>query len=172
MLVATLTILFSSQDPSPAPTPIKAPTEAPVASQAISTEVESLDLGNGCKLQGRVLRTTEQAIFLDVGYDVLKVPTAAVVRRESVDGKKSDLEWSAGLSIGTSRDEEAHTAVIELAIGSKDVTKALTAETRLPLALYRMEGKSKRKYLAWSPTRTKTPNFHVPDAFGALLLDR
>ncbi|MCC7066512.1 MAG: trypsin-like peptidase domain-containing protein [Planctomycetes bacterium] len=89
MLVATLTILFSAQDPIPAPTPIKAPTEAPVASQAISTEVESLDLGNGCKLQGRVLRTTEQAIFLDVGYDVLKVPTAAVVRRESVDGKKS-----------------------------------------------------------------------------------
>ena len=69
MLLATFALLFSVQDPV--------------------TAVESLDLGNGCKLQGRVLRTTEQTIFLDVGYDVLKVPTAAVVRRESADGGKS-----------------------------------------------------------------------------------
>ena len=50
--------------------------------------IESLDLGNGCSVRGRVLRTTEQLIFVDVGYDVLKVPMAAVLRRESVDGQR------------------------------------------------------------------------------------
>jgi hypothetical protein len=34
-----------------------------------------------------------------------------------------------------------------------------------------MEGKSPRKYLAWSPTRTPKPDFHVPSAFGRLVLD-
>jgi hypothetical protein len=33
-----------------------------------------------------------------------------------------------------------------------------------------MEGSAKRQYLAWSPTRTKRPDFHVPAAFGTLLL--
>lgn len=89
----------------------------------------------------------------------------------AIDGKKSDLDWSAGLKIGTTRDEQAHTAILELAITSPDVTKSFAPNARFPFALYRMEGKSPRKYLAWSPTRTKTPNFHVPEAFGALVLD-
>lgn len=86
MLLATLAFLFSAQDPIVAPVAgvVAGPTGALTADA-----VESLDLGNGCRLQGRVLRSTEQTIFLDVGYDVLKVPMAAVVRRESADGGKS-----------------------------------------------------------------------------------
>ncbi len=81
MLLATLTVLFCWQDP---------PAAAPDAAQATPPEqaIESLDLGNGCSVRGRVLRTTEQLIFVDVGYDVLKVPMAAVLRRESVDGQR------------------------------------------------------------------------------------
>lgn len=89
----------------------------------------------------------------------------------AVDGKKSDTDWSADLKIATKRDAAAHTATIELAIRSPDVVQSLAGNARFPLALYRMEGKSPRKYLAWSPTRTKTPNFHVPEAFGTLKLD-
>ena len=34
---------------------------------------------------------------------------------------------------------------------------------------YRVEGKSEpRAYLAWQPTSTPQPNFHVPSAFGKL----
>ncbi len=80
MLLATLGLLFCCQDPAPA----KAPAAA-----ADAAAVEVLDLGNGNKLQGRVLRTTEQTVFLDVGFDVLKVPVAAVIRRESVDGQRT-----------------------------------------------------------------------------------
>ncbi len=80
MLLATVALLASWQDPTPV---------APVVTTVVAVPtapVEVLDLGNGCKLQGRVLRTTEQAILLDVGFDVLKVPTSAVLRRSTVDG--------------------------------------------------------------------------------------
>ncbi|MBL9077423.1 MAG: trypsin-like peptidase domain-containing protein [Planctomycetes bacterium] len=69
MLLATMAVLFCLQDPPP------------------TTAVEVLDLGNGNKVQGRVLRTTDTTIFVDVGFDVLKVPVAAVLRRESVAGE-------------------------------------------------------------------------------------
>ena len=86
-------------------------------------------------------------------------------------GKKvvSDQAWSAGLTIGTSRDPAKNKAVIEVAIAAPEIVKALVADARLPLGLYRME--AKKQYLAAFPTRTPKPNFHVPDAFGALVLD-
>ena len=83
MLLATLTVLFCCQDPAPAPA---GRAEAAVPASPAVDAVEVLDLGNGCKVQGRVLRASESTIFLDVGFDVLKVPVAAVLRRESVDG--------------------------------------------------------------------------------------
>jgi serine protease Do len=36
-----------------------------------------------------VLRATESVVFVDVGYDVLKVPTAAVLRRETLAGART-----------------------------------------------------------------------------------
>ena len=41
----------------------------------------------------------------------------------------------------------------------------------LPLALYRIEGLPEQRFLAWSPPRTAKPSFHVPEAFGTLVLD-
>ncbi len=88
-------------------------------------------------------------------------------------GKKarSDAAWSAGLTIGTAQDPVKHTAVIEMAITAPAIVAALAPEARLPIGVYRMEGKSPRQYLAGFPTRTPKPNFHVPDAFGSLILD-
>jgi len=83
MLLATLAMFFCWQDP-PATT-----TSTPAPAAPVADDVEALDLGNGCRLQGRVLRATETTIFLDVGFDVLKVPTAAVLRRESADGART-----------------------------------------------------------------------------------
>jgi len=82
MLLATLTLFFSVQDPTPA-----AP-EVP-AIKSGGQQVEVLDLGNGCRLQGRVLRATEQMVLLDVGFDVLRVPLASVLRRTNVEGKRT-----------------------------------------------------------------------------------
>ena len=84
---------------------------------------------------------------------------------------KADAAWSAGLTIGTAQDAVKHHAVIEMAVTAPEIVAALAPEARLPIGLYRMEGKSPRAYLAAFPTRTPKPNFHVPDAFGTLILD-
>ena len=69
------------------------------------------------------------------------------------------------------RDASTHTAAIEVALTAADVTGALTPGAHLPLGLYRIEGTGERQYLAWSPPKTPKPNFHVPEAFGSLVLD-
>ena len=84
---------------------------------------------------------------------------------------RSDAAWSAGLTIGTTQDAAKRHAVIEIAITAPELIAALVAEARLPIGLYRMDGKSPKRYLAAFPTRTPKPNFHVPDAFGTLVLD-
>ncbi|HEU0034619.1 MAG TPA: DUF362 domain-containing protein [Kofleriaceae bacterium] len=96
--------------------------------------------------------------FFDILVDRTKKPRA-------------DNSWSAKLRIATTRDEARQHAVIEVAIESPDVVAALTAGAQLPLGLYRMEGQGKRQYLAAFPTKTPRPSFHVPEAFGTLVLD-
>ncbi|MFI5300389.1 MAG: DUF362 domain-containing protein [Polyangiales bacterium] len=86
--------------------------------------------------------------------------------------KKSDVAWSSKPTIATRTDAVKHTATIELSLKSPDVLALLVPGVRLPLGLYRMEGTSPRQYLAWSPTRTPKPNFHVPAAFGTLTIER
>ncbi|MDB5221091.1 MAG: hypothetical protein JWO86_9018 [Myxococcaceae bacterium] len=84
---------------------------------------------------------------------------------------KSDIAWSSQPEIATKVDRDRHRATIEVALRAPEIVHALESGKRLPFALYRMEGKSPRLYLAWSPTKTAKPNFHVPDAFGALVLE-
>jgi len=85
--------------------------------------------------------------------------------------KKDDIAWSSGAQIGATRDSTKHTATIEVRIPAKEIASALAAGKKLPLGLFRMEGKKFKHYLAWSPPRTNKPNFHVYEAFGLLALD-
>ncbi len=89
----------------------------------------------------------------------------------SVDHGKSDVGWSSKLTRVTRVDAAKKTAHLELRLAAPEIVKALSPGARLRLGLYRMEGKAPRRYLAWSPPRTKKPNFHVPAAFGWLALD-
>jgi len=85
--------------------------------------------------------------------------------------KLSRSAWSSQPKIKTTSDAARHTALIEAALTAPELTTALVAGARLPLALYRTEGKALRQYLAWRPPRTSKPNFHVPEGFGSLLID-
>jgi hypothetical protein len=85
--------------------------------------------------------------------------------------KSSNTAWSSGLEVRTTQDASRRTALIEARFSSPDIVRALSGGARLPFALYRMEGRSPRQYLAFSPPRTKKPNFHVPEAFATLVLD-
>jgi uncharacterized protein (DUF362 family) len=92
----------------------------------------------------------------------------AIDRRAKV---KEDPAWSSGAVVKASHDAATHTAVIEAAISGPDVAALLRAGNSLLLGLFRMEGRKPRSYLAWHPARTPKPNFHVPEAFGALRFD-
>jgi hypothetical protein len=94
--------------------------------------------------------------FLDVAVDL--------------DGGSSTT-WSSHARIATTQDAAAHAATIEAELTAPEIVSALVPGARLPFALYRMEGTSPRLYLAWSPPRTPKPDFHVPTAFGTLVVD-
>jgi len=84
----------------------------------------------------------------------------------------SDVAWSSAPEIRTTVDVPGHRVVIEAAIRAPDVLRALVRGAKLPLGLFRLEGQApNRQYLAWRPTRTPRPNFHVPEAFGSLVLE-
>ncbi len=83
----------------------------------------------------------------------------------------ADTTWSSGARIATTRDPVRRCATIESALTAPDIVRALAPGARLPVGLYRMEGSSPRAYLAWSPPRTPKPSFHVPEAFGVLVVD-
>lgn len=85
--------------------------------------------------------------------------------------KKSDVAWTSASTIATKIDRDTQHVTIDVTVRSPDVLAVLKKGARLPLALYRMEGKAPRLYLAWSPTRTAKPDFHVPSMFGTLVLD-
>lgn len=95
----------------------------------------------------------------------------AIDRESNPKRPKSDVAWSSASTIGTTVDRDKSRVVIEVAITAPEITSALKRGAVLPLALYRMEGKSPRQYLAWSPTLTERPNFHVPEAFGRLRIE-
>lgn len=85
--------------------------------------------------------------------------------------KSSQVAWSSGAELKTTIDRERRTAVIEARLTASELTSALQPGARLPLALYRMEGKAPRQYLAWRAPRTAKPNFHVPEGFGTLVVE-
>jgi uncharacterized protein (DUF362 family) len=85
--------------------------------------------------------------------------------------KKEDAGWSSEATIATRRDAAKKTATIEFVIRAPAIVRALAPSVQLPVGIFRMEGASPRHYLAWSPTKTQKPNFHVPAAFGMLVAD-
>ncbi len=95
----------------------------------------------------------------------------------SPNGMWIDLDISpsglADLKSGMTRsvflDEKQKTWVAELAIPLKALTPQFDPAKAWRANFYRVEGsKEPRNYMAWSPTNTPQPNFHVPARFGTL----
>jgi len=82
-------------------------------------------------------------------------------------GGLADLK--SGMTRSVFLDEKAHRWAAELAIPLKALTPNFDPQSVWRANFYRVEGKEEpRKYLAWRPTGTAEPNFHVPAAFGTL----
>jgi len=76
---------------------------------------------------------------------------------------KSGLERSVVL------DEKSLTWAAELAIPMKALSREFDPRAVWRANFYRVEGRAEpRTYLAWQPTHTPEPNFHVPGAFGRM----
>ena len=79
----------------------------------------------------------------------------------------ADLKSSLTRSVHVDAEEKIWAA--ELTIPMRSLTPAFDPGHDWRANFYRVEGKAEpRKYLAWQPTRTHEPNFHVPEAFGQL----
>jgi uncharacterized protein (DUF362 family) len=89
-----------------------------------------------------------------------------------LDAHTSNTRWSSDVVVRATQDRAAHRAIIEAQLRAPPfLPPSVVPGARLPLGLYRMEGAAPRNYLAWSPPRTPKPNFHVPEAFGTLVVD-
>jgi hypothetical protein len=82
-------------------------------------------------------------------------------------GGLADLR--SGLQRSVTLDQASHTWAAELAIPIAVFTTEFDPSAIWRANFYRVEGKQEpRAYLAWRPTHTSEPNFHVPSAFGSL----
>jgi alpha-galactosidase len=82
-------------------------------------------------------------------------------------GGRADLK--SGLQRAVVLDEKSRVWTAELAIPMRAVTTKFDPSAIWRANFYRVEGrKEPRTYLAWQPTHTPQPNFHVPKAFGKL----
>jgi len=99
----------------------------------------------------------------------------------SPNGMWIDLDISpsglADLKSGMQRsvflNEKQKIWIAELAIPLKGLTPQFDAAQRWHANFYRVEGsKEPRSYMAWNPTNSPEPNFHVPERFGILRFNK
>jgi len=82
-------------------------------------------------------------------------------------------DLKSGLTRSVHVDAQRKIWTAELAIPMRCLTPHFDPNRVWRANFYRVEGKAEpRQYLAWQPTRTLQPNFHVPEAFGALRFER
>jgi alpha-galactosidase len=101
-------------------------------------------------------------------YRELEVsPNGMWIDLDVFPGRIADLK--SGLERSVVLDEKTSTWAAELAIPMKALTSAFDAKAIWRANFYRVEGRSEpRTYLAWQPTHTPEPNFHIPEAFGKM----
>ena len=79
----------------------------------------------------------------------------------------ADLKSGLTRSVHVDAERKIWTAELTIPMGS--LTAHFDPKKIWRANLYRVEGNAEpRQYLAWQPTHTPQPNFHVPKAFGTL----
>jgi len=82
-------------------------------------------------------------------------------------GGRADLQ--SGMQRSVNLDLATRTWAAEMAIPLQALTPEFNPQAIWRTNFYRVEGiEEPRTYMAWQPTRTPQPDFHVPSAFGKL----
>jgi hypothetical protein len=85
-------------------------------------------------------------------------------------GKETDWNFQSGMSVAA-RVQREHVTIAMRIPWSEKIPKPQRAE-EWRVNLFRCVGPElEQRYLAWQPTETSQPNFHVPEAFGWLRFD-
>ena len=72
-------LVGQDEEPAPAPAPAAAPKK----------KLEAVHLGNGRTVVGEVIKEVDGSLFVDIGFDILKVQSAYVVRREEMGASEA-----------------------------------------------------------------------------------
>ena len=81
-------------------------------------------------------------------------------------------DLNSGLTRSVHVETQSKIWTAELAIPLSALTARFDPNISWRANFYRIEGKCEpRSYLAWRPTGTPQPNFHVPGAFGTLCFE-
>ena len=101
-------------------------------------------------------------------YKELEVaPNGMWIDLDISPGGLADLK--SGLARSVHVDEGRRIWTAELAIPMRVLTTQFDPALPWRANFYRVEGKVEpRRYMAWQPTHTPQPNFHVPEFFGTL----
>lgn len=84
------------------------------------------------------------------------------------NGRETNWDFQSGMSAAARIEDDNITIAMRIP-WSDSIKKPLPGQTwRINLCRCIGSGPN-RGYLAWQPTRTKEPNFHVPNAFGVLV---
>ena len=94
-------------------------------------------------------------------------PNGMWVDLDIFPGGRADLK--SGMTRSVVLHEAAHQWVAELAIPMQSLTDNFDPRVVWRLNFFRVEGTVEpRHYMAWQPTHSPQPNFHVPGVFGHL----
>jgi alpha-galactosidase len=95
-------------------------------------------------------------------------PNGMWIDLDIIPSGRGDLRSDMTRSVHVDEKRKIWTA--ELAIPVKALTTNFDPSATWRVNFYRVEGKAEpRKYMAWQPTMSPQPNFHVPERFGSLL---
>jgi len=83
------------------------------------------------------------------------------------EGRETDWEFDSGMTVAARTEKER--VVIAMRIPWSDSIRKPLEGGRWRVNLFRCVGTGWDRYLAWQPTRTEEPNFHLPEAFGWLV---
>lgn len=86
----------------------------------------------------------------------------------TAEGRRTDWDYSSGFTVAARLSETQLT--IAMSIPWSDSIPKPKPNDRWLVNLFRCVGpEAPDRYLAWRPTGTPEPNFHVPEAFGSLV---
>ena len=81
------------------------------------------------------------------------------------EGRETDWDYHSGMTVATHAEKEMHTIIMRVPWSALGRTPKKGERWRINL--FRCVGKDpQRGYLAWQPTHTPQPAFHVPQVFG------